>query len=51
MAVMGKGKSKRPERRIPMKLAPSRYERALRRLHKEHVKMLKRQQRPLRSHL
>ena len=48
---MAKGKSKRLKRRIPVKLAPSRYERALRRLHKEHTKMLKRQMRPLRPHL
>jgi hypothetical protein len=39
---MARGTSKRPEGRIPMKPAPSRYERALRRLHKEHMKMLKR---------
>jgi hypothetical protein len=42
MALMGNGKSKRPERRIATKPAPSRYERALCRLHKEHTKMVKR---------
>jgi hypothetical protein len=48
---MGKGKSKRPERRIPMKPAPSLYERALRRLHKEHTRTLKRGRLQPRPHL